>query len=108
MDARMQSSVSLPNQYQTWDYYVVDGIVPIIEGIQENSQTATIAAFIQVGTVKQLPTYGIPWVEFFTGEVGFNVIDSQIKTNLNQLGLIAYYPQYDLINNNLVATVVKQ
>jgi hypothetical protein len=102
----MQSSQSPPNQYQTWDYYVQDGIVPILESSQENSQAATIAAFLQLGTIPQLPTTGIPWVEFFTGEVQFNQIDSSIKSALNLLGLISFYPQYDLVNGNLVAKVV--
>ena len=106
MDARMQSSQSLPNQYQTWDYYVDSGIVPILEGSQEDSQAAAIAAFIQLGTIPQLPDTGVPWVEFFTGEIQFNQVDSSIKSALNKLGLISFYPQYDLVNGNLVAKVI--
>ena len=107
MDALMQSSQSLPNQYQTWDYYVQDGIVPILTGSVEESQAATIAAFIQLGTIPQLPDSGIPWVEFFTGTVQFNQIDNAIKLILTQLGLTSFYPQYNLVNGNLVAQVTK-
>lgn len=103
----MQSSQSLPNQYQTWDYYVQDGIVPILEGSVEDSQAATIAAFIQLGTIPQLPDSGIPWVEFFTNTAQFNQVDNAIKLALNQLGLTDFYPKYDLMNGNLVAQVTK-
>ena len=107
MDARMQSTQSIPNQFQTWDYYVADGIVPILEGSQEESQTAMIAAYLQKGTIPQLPETGIPWVEFFTGQVQFNEVDGAIKNALNQVGLTQFYPTYDLVNDNLIATVTK-
>jgi hypothetical protein len=108
MDALMQSSQSLPNQYQTWDYQVTNGIVPIIDGVGGDQQAAMFAAFIQTGTIPQIPESGTPWVEFFTGTVSFSQIDNQIKSNLNALGLISYYPQYDFVNGNLVAKVVSQ
>jgi len=105
MDARMQSSQTITGQYQTWDYYVADGIVPILEGTLEESQSATMAAFIQRGTIPQLPEIGVQWVEYFMSEVPFNEIDNQIKNNLNLLSLIDYYPTYDFINDQLVAKV---
>ena len=105
MDARMQSSTSAPNKYQTWDYYVVDGIVPIIEGKNEQSQNASVASYLQLGTIPQLPNTGIPWVEFFTGQTDFNSIDGAIKSALNSLGLSVFYPEYDLQNDNLVCTI---
>lgn len=104
----MESSKTIPGQYQTWDYYVADGIVPILETPNDNNQAASIAAFIQVGTVPQLPEYGVPWVEFFTGQVNFGALDGAIKANLGNIGKVSYYPSYDLINGNLVATVVNQ
>ena len=107
MDARMQSSQSIPNQFQTWDYYVQDGIVPIFEGETEAQQSATIAAFLQIGTIPQLPNTGIPWVEFFTGDVDFNIVDGAIKTLLQSIGLSEYYPEYTLVNDSIICKVVK-
>jgi hypothetical protein len=107
MDAQMQSSTKSPTSYQEWDYYVVNGIVPIIEGEEENAQAATIAAFLQVGTIPQLPEEGVDWTGFFTGGVPFNEIDNTIKNNLARIGLVDYYPTYDTINDSLVAQVGK-
>jgi len=103
----MQSSQSIPNQFQTWDYYVSNGIVPILEDSPEDEQAAMIAAYLQKGTVPQLPDSGIPWVEFFTGEVQFNEVDGAIKQALNSIGLTSFYPSYDLVNDNLICKVSK-
>lgn len=111
MDMQLQSSVTSANQYQTWDYAVVNGIVPILHDSGsktslEDNQAATVAAFIQKGTVPQLPTFGVEWVEFFTHQISFGVVDGDIKTNLNAIGLNKYYPTYDIVNENLVCKVV--
>ena len=103
----MQSSVSSASVYQTWDYYVQDGIVPIITGDQENQQAAAMAAFIQIGTIPQLPEEGVDWTGYFTGDVPFNEIDNSIKNNLSKLGLVDYYPTYETVNDSLVAKVGK-
>jgi hypothetical protein len=107
MDAKMQSSTIQIGQYPTWDYVVESGIVPILENEQEKSQNATVAAFIQIGTIPQLPTYGNPWVEYFMGEAPFSAVDGAIKSNLTAAGLIDYYPTYDLVDGNLVARIGK-
>ena len=108
MDAQMDSSTKSPTSYQEWDYAVVNGIVPILEGEQEKAQSATMAAFLQLGTIPQLPEEGVDWTGFFTGDVPFNEIDNSIKNNLATLGLVDYYPTYDTINDSLVAQVGKQ
>jgi len=108
----MQSSQSTPNTYQTWDYQVTNGLVPILSdsgapNSAEDAQSAMIATFVQVGTIPQLPEYGVDWLSFFTGEISIGVIDSSIKQNLSNAGL-NFLPSYDLINGNLVVTVVNQ
>ena len=107
MDAQMQSSQTALNQYQTWDYLVNSGIVPILQNSQEQEQAAAIAAFIQTGTIPQLPDYGVDWVGFFAGEVDIGVIDNSIKQNLASAGLADFSPTYDLVNGNLICRVSK-
>ena len=113
MDAVLQSGSTTPNQYQTFDYLVQGNIVPVLNdagttGSIEDAQHAQMAAFIQVGTVPQLPTFGVQWVEFFTGGVNFGVVDGQIKSNLMATGLSNFRPVYDLVNDKLTVAVVNK
>ena len=113
MDMTLQSSSTAPNQYQTFDYLVVGNIVPVlndsgVNGSIEDAQHAQMAAYIQRGTVPQLPQFGVEWVEYFTGGVNFGVVDGQIKSNLISIGLSKFRPTYDLVNDKLTVAVVSQ
>ncbi len=102
----MQSTTKSANQYQTWDYYVdSNGKVPILTGDNENAQAANMAAFLQRGTIPQLPDEGVQWVEYFMGEVTFGDIDNQIKNNLMKLDLVDYFPQYEIVNDQLLTKI---
>jgi hypothetical protein len=113
MDMALQSSTNVANQYQTWDYLVQGNIVPVLDdagatGSVEDSQHAQMCAFLQYGTIPQLPTFGVQWVEFFTGEVNFGVVDGQIKSNLMAVDLSSFRPTYDLVNDKLTVAVVSK
>jgi len=113
MDMALQSSTNVANQYQTWDYLVQGNIVPVLNdsgqtGSIEDAQHAQMASFIQYGTVPQLPTFGVQWVEFFTGQVNFGAVDGQIKSNLMAIGLSNFRPVYDLVNDKLTVSVVSK
>ena len=113
MDAALQSSQTLPNQYQTFDYLVVGNIVPVLNdsgqnGSIEDAQHAQLAAYIQRGAIPQLPGFGVEWVEFFTGTTNFGVIDGEIKQNLLAVGLSNYRPTYDIVNEKLTVAVVNK
>jgi hypothetical protein len=106
MDAQMQSTSKSANSYQTWDYYVdSSGNVPILTGSQEEAQAANMAAFLQRGTIPQLPEEGVQWVEYFMGEVTFGDIDNQIKNNLMKIDLVDYFPTYEIVNDALVTNI---
>lgn len=107
MDAQMQSSTALPGEFPTWDFVVTDSIVPIIDGENETRQAATITGFLQVGSVPQLPTAGIPWLEFTTGSVQFNQVDGAIKQNLINNNITTFIPDYDIVNGKIVTQMVK-
>lgn len=105
MDGQMQSTVFSDTEYPVWDYLVVNGIVPIIDGPEEEYQEANIMAFLQLGTIPQLPNQGSPWVQMLIGESDFATLDNQIRNNLIAIGRTDFNPSYDLINDRLVATV---
>ena len=111
MDAVLQSSTPLANNYQTFDYLVRGNIVPVINdsgttGSFEDAQHAQMAAYLQQGAIPQLPGFGVQWVEFFTGQVNFGVVDGQIKSNRLSVGLSQFRPTYDLVNDQLTVAVV--
>ena len=104
----MDSTTNTANTNKTWDYYIKDGIVPILEGTPENDQKAAISGYLQRGSIPQLPESGIQWTEYFLGEIGFNDIDNQIKNALNSEGLTLYFPTYDLVNDQLITKIGAQ
>ena len=113
MDMALQSSTTLANQYQTFDYLVVGNIVPVITdsgqpGSIEDAQHAQLAAYTQRGTIPQIPGWGVEWVEFFTGGVNFGVVDGEIKQNLIAIGLSNYRPTYDIVNEKITVAVVSK
>lgn len=113
MDMQLQSSQTPANSYQIWDYQVVGNIVPILNdsgnvGSLEDNQHATVAAYLQYGSIPQLPQFGVQWMEFFTGQVNFGIVDGQIKQNLISTGLQSWFPNYDIVNEKLTVRVVNQ
>lgn len=112
MDAQLQSSSTPADSYQTFDYFVDGNIVPVLDDAGavnslEDQQHAQLAAYLQYGTIPQLPSFGVQWVEYFTKQVNFGVVDGQIKSNLLAIGLPTFFPDYDIINQKLVVGVRK-
>lgn len=113
MDMALKSSSTPANSYQIFDYLVQDNIVPILNdsgtnGSIEDAQHAQMAAYLQYGAIPQLPQFGVQWVEYFTGEVNFGVVDGAIKSNLATVGLSNFRPVYDLVNDKLTVSVVSK
>lgn len=104
------SSPTTATAFPTWDLAVVSGIVPFITGDPADIQAASIGAFIQVGSVPQLPTIGVPWVEFLTGKATFGDLDAAIRQGAQNAGVPQFTPQYDILDGRLVVTMkaVKQ
>jgi len=104
-DARMQSTVKSPSAYPTWDMYEVDGECPILTDSEENQQAPTIAAFIQKGTIPQLPSTGVPWTGFFMGQVSFGSLDMEIRDMLTKADCSGYEPSYEIVEDQLYTTI---
>ena len=94
--------------YPVWDIKTEDGIVPIISGDKEDTQVATLACFLQVGTIPQLPEAGVSWTDFLTGVKTFGEIDAQIRESIRNAGKFEYMPIYKIENDRLTLEVGKE
>lgn len=88
-----------------WDCQVIDGIVPIITGDEENLQSAIQAGFLIKGTIPQLPEAGVPWSDFLTQKMNFGELDFFVRDSLQKAGKENYYPQYDIENDKLTMSI---
>jgi hypothetical protein len=106
MDLKMNAE-EITDQGVSWDCDVKDGLVPIIKDDEEDLQCATIAGFLIVGTVPQLPEAGVPWTDFITGKITFGVLDFYVRESLLNVGKDNFYPEYDIEEDQLTMKVGK-
>jgi len=106
-DASVDSSAIVYNEYPTWDLKVVDGVCPLISGDNEEQQRAMVTAFLQYGTIPQLPEDGVDWTGFFTKKLNFGDLDVAIRQDLISAGLEDFDPSYE-INGEDFVTVIKR
>lgn len=106
MDLKMNAE-DITSAGVSWDCTVKDGDVPIISDNAEEVQNATLAGFLIVGTVPQLPDAGVPWTDFITNKITFGVLDFYIRDSLRAAGKEDYYPQYDIEDDQLTMKVGK-
>lgn len=106
MDLKMNAE-DITSAGVSWDCEVQNGNVPIITDDSEEVQNATLAGFLIVGTIPQLPEAGVPWTDFLTGKISFGVLDFYIRDSLSAAGKDNYYPQYDVEDDQLTMKVGK-
>ena len=106
MDLKMNAE-EITDQGVRWDCDVKDGLVPIIKDDEEDLQCATIAGFLIVGTVPQLPEAGVPWTAFLTGKITIGVLDFYVRESLLNVGKDNFYPEYDIEEDQLTMKVGK-
>ena len=107
MDLEMKAEEITQND-SVWDVEVRGGVVPIISGEKEETQTATLAAFLELGTIPQLPEAGVDWAGFLTGAKMFGDIDVEIREALRMAGREDYFPNYQIEGDRLTLTVAKE
>lgn len=105
MDMKMRAEQITASENPVWDVKVINGIVPILSGKEERLQTATLAGFIELGTILQLPAVGVNWLGFLTGSVTFGELDTGIRQSIQDAGVGEFSPDYDLVNDTLVMTI---
>jgi hypothetical protein len=104
MDLKMKAE-DITDAGVSWDCDVENGLVPIIKDDEEDLQCATIAGFLIVGTVPQLPEAGVPWTDFLTGKITFGVLDFYVRESLLNVGKDNFYPEYDIEDDQLTMKV---
>ena len=107
MDIKMRSEIISASAHPIWDVKTVNGIVPIITGDEEDIQTATLAGFIEKGTIPLLPDDGVPWTEYLNHNITFGELDTLIRESLSKAEKDDYYPDYEIINDKLEMTIGK-
>lgn len=106
MDLQMASStLTTSDSFPTWDFDVQNGVVALITGTVADIQAAAIAAFVQVGSIPQLPNVGVPWVEFLTGDATFSDLDAAIRQAALNSNVGNFAPTYDFENGRLTVTM---
>lgn len=100
MDLKMKAEIFTGNAEPVWDVKVEKGLVPIISGEEEDMQTATLAGFLEAGTIPQLPDVGVPWQDFLSKQLTFGELDSYIRQSIVAAGQESYYPQYEIDEEN--------
>ena len=106
VDAQMASTLQTGLAYPTWDFVVVSGQIPMLTGTNGDQQNANVAAFMQMGTIPQLPDKGVNWVGFLTSQIGFGQLDANIRQALKDANASQYVPNYNTQTpNTLVVTI---
>lgn len=107
MDIFVKSSLSQKDGLPNWDF-VVDskGSIKSLFGVPETQQRAVVSAYLQKGTIPQLATTGVPWLEVLTGTASLLEADASARQHIQELsGSYAHVPVFTTENNKLICTV---
>lgn len=107
MDLKMSAEVITATAHPVWDVKVDNGIVPIITDDEEELQTATLAGFLEKGSIPLLPEAGVPWTDYLTHKIMFGELDADVRDSLSAAAKDNYYPDYQIEGDNLVMTINK-
>ena len=107
MDIKMKAQSISSISHPIWDVQVQKGIVPMISGDEEELQTATLAGFIEKGSIPLLPSSGVSWSQYLTGEITFGELDAEVRDSISEAGKDNFYPDYEIENDQLVMTIGK-
>lgn len=98
----------LTTEYPVWDLKTEGGIVPIISGDKEDVQIASLACFLEKGTIPQLPDAGVEWASYLTRNKTFGELDAEIRESLRKAGKEEFQPNYEIDGDRLVLAVSKE
>ena len=106
MDIEMISKTDEVTKESQWDFRVKDGKLCWIDYNAATQQRSIIATYLQLGTIPQLPDIGNQWVEFLTGTVAPNELNTQIRNSIIDLtGELSYLPKYTEVDGRLTVEV---
>lgn len=107
MDVEMKAE-ELTAEYPVWDMKAENGIVPIISGDKEDVQIASLACFLEKGTIPQLPDAGVEWTKYLTQNKTFGELDAEIRDSLRKAGKMEFQPNYSIEGDRLTLAVSKE
>lgn len=107
MDIEMQAE-DTSGEFPIWDLKTSGSIVPIITDEKEEIQTATLACFLEKGSIKQIQDVGVNWASFLTGDTTFGELDAEIRQSLINADKTEYVPNYLLNDDKLTLQVQKR
>ena len=107
MDVEMRAE-EFTTEFPIWDVKTEGSIVPIISGEKESIQVATLACFLEKGTIPQLPEAGVEWTSFLTKEKTFGELDAEIRESLRKADKVEYQPNYEIEGDRLTLAVSKE
>lgn len=108
MDFEMVSSFDQESENNYWDFKVEKGKFTAIDHSLSDQQRAVIAAFIQKGTVPQMPSLGNQWAELLTGGIMPSALNAQVKSSIIDItGQAKFMPKYSSKEGKLIVEVVK-
>ncbi len=86
--------------------------IPIITGAVEDAQQAQVLVALILNGIPQLPGKGNDWLGFMDSNLPFGQalgqLDAQIRKSLADGGHSDFFPDYDIVNDTIVANAVKQ
>ncbi len=107
MDIKMNAQKITASAHPVWDVKVEKTIVPMVTGDEEDLQNATLAGFLEKGTIPLLPDAGVSWSDYLTGSLTFGELDAQIRDSISEAGKDNFYPDYEIENDQLIMTIGK-
>lgn len=107
MDIEMNTE-DISGEFPIWDLKTEGGIVPIMSGEKESLQEATLACFLEKGSIPQISEAGVEWPGFLTGAVTFGELDAQVRESLRKAGKSDYFPNYQIEGDRLTLSVAKE
>ena len=106
MDIEMIDGVDKETHEKYWDFKVKNGKLCWIDYSAATQQRSIIATYLQRGTIPQLPDVGNQWVEFLTGTIAPNELNTQIRNSIMEMtGELSYLPKYNDVDGKLTVEV---
>ena len=106
MDIEMITTTDEDTKENHWDFKVKDGKLCWFDYSSATQQRSIIATYLQRGTIPQLPDVGNQWVEFLTGTVAPNELNTQIRNSIMDMtGELSYLPKYNEVDGKLTVEV---
>ena len=102
MDFEMTGYTDSETKERVWDFAVKKGRFMAIDHGTADEQRAAVAAFVQRGSVPQMPGFGNQWAELLTGQITPQEVNAQVKSSIiGANGNMGFAPVYSMKDGQL-------